>query len=92
MNRRKALTLSAEDRRAVDLLLDLGTTNAQAVTRTATAACQRRVAATNRVLAMLDQLPTVDPPATLVARTMARIDGALPLLERQAAVTPIHLH
>ena len=90
---RKGRKLSAEDCRAVDLLLDLGADNAHAVTRMATAACQRRVTAATHLLAKLDGLPAAEPAGDLVARTMARIDGAGTY--RQVPVvsaTPLHLH
>ena len=90
---RKARKLADEDLRAIDLLLDLGSTNAQVVTRMATAACQRRVTAAGRLLAKLDALPAGDPPAGLVARTMARVDAVQPAaVERPAVTTPLHLH
>ena len=89
---RKGRTLSADDLRAVDLLLDLGAANAHAVTRLAAPACQRRVAAATRLLSMLDRLPAGDPPAGLAARTMAKVDAARPTVARPTSVTPLHLH
>ena len=84
--------LADEDLRAIDLLLDLGSTNAQVVTRMATAACQRRVTAASRLLSKLDALPASDPPAGLVARTMARVDAQPMAVERPAVTTLLNLH
>ena len=92
---RKGRKLSADDCRAVDLLLDLGADNAHAVTRMAGAACQKRVSAATRLLAKLDAMPTAEPASDLVARTMARLEAAGPLTTGRAvaaSATPLHLH
>jgi hypothetical protein len=68
--------LTEEDRRAVDLLLDHGGANHGGVTRVARAVSQGRLKAAERVLKLVGQMPAEDPPANLVARTMARIDRA----------------
>jgi hypothetical protein len=90
---RKARTLSVEDCRAVDLLLDLGTANAQAVTRMAASASQRRLATVTQLLAKLDHLPAIELPAGLVARTMARVEvPSRRVVDHAAATSGVHLH
>jgi len=71
MNRK----LSDEDRRAVDLLLDHGVTSG-GITRVASAVPQRRLAAAERVLKLIGQMPADEPSIDLVATTMDRVDRA----------------
>ena len=70
---RKTRTLGAEDRRAVDLLLDHGARGRAAVTHVPVGVPHRRMAAAARLLSVLEVLPSVEPPADLLARTMDRI-------------------
>ncbi len=70
------MTLSEEDSRAVDLLLDRsvkadGTFAAPATNMSA------RVAAAEKILDLLARMPATEPPAGLAARTMQRIDEAI---------------
>ena len=72
---RRTRTLSIDDQKAVDVCLDhAATTEKTAVTRIAAPVSQRRLASASKLLALLSELPVFDPPADLVARTMARID------------------
>ncbi|HSV15515.1 MAG TPA: hypothetical protein VLI90_14740 [Tepidisphaeraceae bacterium] len=71
MNRK----FSEEDRRAVDLLLDHGAATS-GVTRVAHAVSQKRLAAAERVLKLLGQMPAGEPSIDLVAATMQRVDRA----------------
>jgi hypothetical protein len=74
MHQRKE-SLSAEDRKAIDLLLDQGASTADlAVVPHAPVVAPNRIAAASKVLQLLSHLPEVDPPADLVPRTMRRID------------------
>jgi hypothetical protein len=70
--------LSAPDQKAIDVLLDH---SASAVTtdftRVATPVEQQRLNAATRLLSLLSELPEIDPPADLVAKTMDRIDSHL---------------
>jgi hypothetical protein len=80
MNRK---SLTAEDRRAIDLILDHGAAHRNGSTRVAAVAAQPRVAAATRLLAVLNTLPAAEPPADLVARTMGRIAAATQSLAAQ---------
>ena len=80
MNTRK---LVEEDRHAVDLLLDSGTAEGQAMTRSTRVVTPDRLAAAKQVLAMIGEMPEVDLPRNLLARTLARID------ESTAAPAPL---
>lgn len=83
--------LSNDDRRAIDLLLDRGPaattgTNgfhfqtAQGMTAAyhphATPAHPDSIGAVQQVLDLLSLMPAEDPPADLVARTLARVDAS----------------
>lgn len=72
--------LQAEDARIVDMLLDSGNfaTDAsipQAFSHTPEMFNNRFVKA-EKVLKLLDEMPVIDPPANLIARTFDRIDEA----------------
>jgi len=67
--------LSDEDRRAVDLLLDHGISQS-GITRVAGAVPQKRLAAAERVLKLIGQMPAEEPSIDLVAATMERLDRA----------------
>jgi hypothetical protein len=68
-------TLSADDQKAVDVLLDHGA-NARdpRLTRHVGAVSPRRLTAASKLLELLGNMPAIDPPGNLVARTMERID------------------
>ena len=80
--------LGERDRRAVDLLLDRsagagnGDGNGGYVAH-AQPATDAGLQAVQRTLNLLDLLPAEEPPADLMARTMARIDARGP-------ATPLH--
>jgi hypothetical protein len=88
--------LAVSDRRAVDLLLDRSTDAATgdgggngSYVSHAQAATEPGIQAVQRVLSLLDMLPAEDPPADLVARTMARLEprgGAQPMHPAGAGV------
>jgi hypothetical protein len=77
--------LGDSDRRAVDLLLDQavdGDGNGGYVVH-AQPALGPGVPGVQRVLSLLDLLPEEEPPADLITRTMARIEG-------RGSAAPIH--
>ncbi len=89
---RKCLTLTADDRRAIDLLLDHGLAQSP-VTRVTTGVAQPRVAAASRVLGRLDAMPDIAVPADLVSRTLQRIASEPSRPAAEALVTaavPMH--
>jgi hypothetical protein len=72
--------LQAEDARIVDMLLDSGNfaTDAsvpQAFSHTPEM-FNNRFVKVEKVLRLLDEMPAMDPPANLIARTFDRIDQA----------------
>ena len=68
-------TLSIDDQKAVDVFLDqTASANKAGITRIATPVQQRRLTTASKLLSLLSELPAIDPPADLVARTMERID------------------
>ena len=72
-----AKKISHEDGRAIDLLLDrAGTVARSSDVKSAKSSIRPRLAAAERVLRLLDQMPAMEPPADLVQRTLARIDEA----------------
>jgi hypothetical protein len=73
--------LHDEDRRAVDLLLDHASQDlhghGQVKPAPLTASVPPpRLTAARRTLALLDAMPELEPPADLVARTLARVERA----------------
>jgi hypothetical protein len=79
------LTLSKEDRRAVDLLLDRsaraaagtggnGNGKGHAVYASADPTLGQRIARTQRLLQLLELMPSGDPPADLVPRTLRFVE------------------
>jgi hypothetical protein len=74
--------LGKEDRRAVDLLLERadGVNNMPAVEQLFAAPVhgnfERRLDAVEKILNLLDLMPSPEPSADLVRRTMQRIDDA----------------
>ncbi len=89
--------LSAEDRKAIDVLLDQGASTADGgVIPHTPAASPKNLLAASKVLQLLSQLPEVDPPADLVSRTMGRIDQDIAdrALRREARRRPAapHVH
>ncbi|MGB7157695.1 MAG: hypothetical protein WBD40_06490 [Tepidisphaeraceae bacterium] len=86
--------LGVSDRRAVDLLLDRSTGmgnggmgngdgNGGYVTH-AQPATEPGIQGVQKVLSLLDLLPSEEPPIDLVTRTMARVDA------RAGTATPVH--
>ncbi len=80
MQKHKIL-LSADDCQAVDLVLDHANghsgADSNAVKKHSATVSPKRVAAVTRLLHLLNEVPVADPPADLIARTMARIDRDL---------------
>ncbi len=72
--------LHAEDARIVDMLLDSGNFATDASTPQAFSHAPEmfniRFVKAEKVLRLLDELPVVDPPPNLIARTFDRIDEA----------------
>jgi len=87
-------TLSDEDRRAVDFVLNGESTVSAGTTMylgTAHADLGARIQATETLLALLDALPVFDPPDDLLARTMKKIETAgLPGSQPTAPETSIN--
>jgi hypothetical protein len=73
--KRQKRSLSPEDQKAVDVVLDHAAhAGSSPMTRMTTAVSPKRVAAVTKLLHLLDAMPAIDPPQNLAARTMARID------------------
>jgi hypothetical protein len=70
-------TLSDEDRRAVDLILDQGAaaTN-DALKKVVPLVSPKRMASVSKVFAVLGQMPAEEPPRNLIEKTMRKIDRA----------------
>jgi len=67
--------LSIDDRKALDVLLDMGPSARDAkLTRHTSVVPPARISAVAKVLDLLAELPEIDPPKDLVARTMHLID------------------
>lgn len=65
--------LNASDRQAVDLVMDRATAAKQDGV-VAMASAEPRVQSVERILTVLAQMPAIEPPADLVARTLQRIE------------------
>jgi len=72
MPRRKK-TLSLDDRKAVDIILDHPPGDS-VLKRLTTGVPSNRIAAVTRLLHLLNEMPEIDPPQNLVAKTMDHID------------------
>lgn len=89
------VTLSKEDRRAVDLLLDRsaraagnggnGNGKGHTVYASADPTIGQRIARTQRLLQLLELLPAGDPPADLLPRTLRFVEQ---FADRPAALRP----
>jgi hypothetical protein len=94
-------TLSDDDRRAVDLLLnregtrsngtgddngDGGGGGGQAVTANTDGQFHERISRAERLLSLLSQMPASDPPQDLVSKTLRRIEEMAP---RAASSMPV---
>jgi hypothetical protein len=90
------LTLSKEDRRAIDLLLDRsaraaagnggnGNGKGHTVYASADPALGQRIGQAQRLLQLLEMMPAGDPPADLVSRTLSFVDQ---FANRTAALRP----
>ncbi len=67
--------LSVDDQKALDVVLDHSANAAHSkLTRHAAAVPPRRLTAVSKLLNLLGELPAMDPPSGLNARTMQRID------------------
>ena len=70
--------LNEADRAAVDLMFDRintaanGGNGSDGVYAAAGAVSEERLAAVQKVLSLLDEMPSIEPPADLAARTIAR--------------------
>ena len=90
MNKR----LNAEDRHAVDLLLerpDATRSNSlveMVFARPAKGKFEARLDAAEKILSLLNYMPASEPPENLLSRTIQRIEQAR--LEPTAAPTPTH--
>ncbi len=74
MNKRRR-TLSIADQKAVDVFLDHAVDAVQpGLTRVIEPVPQRRLNAASSLLSLLAELPVIEPPAGLAARTMQRIE------------------
>jgi hypothetical protein len=83
--------LSAEDRHAIDLLLERPDGSGKSLVEMvfahpAKGKFEARLDAADKVLSLLDNMPAADPPEDLVSRTMQRIEQAQ--LEPTARPTP----
>jgi hypothetical protein len=67
--------LPAEDRRAVDLLLDPTAASQSGVMEIIAPIDRERLDAMQSTLRLLEHIPTADPPDDLVARTLKLIDS-----------------
>jgi hypothetical protein len=78
-------TLSDDDSRAVDLLLDRGNSLSGEKTTgsfvTPGGIAPKRVEAAEKILGMLQFLPAADPPTDLLSKTMHSVDQAIRALE-----------
>ena len=86
-----AKTLSHEDSRAIDLLLDRNGTSASVVgsstVKSGKMNMKNRLRAADRMLRTLSQMPAAEPSADLVKRTLQRIDetpALTPAIVREA--------
>jgi hypothetical protein len=71
--------LRDEDRRAVDLLLDRPEDNSNDVPASAPVGAEN-LQSVEKILSLLQQMPTIEPSADLASRTLQRVDKALAAL------------
>ena len=71
---RTGIKLSADDGRAVDLLLDHGVDGQGAVKKLTRPVGPKRLAAVKKILGRLDAMDAGEPPAGLAARTVAAVE------------------
>jgi hypothetical protein len=70
-----SVKLSVDDKKAIDVVLDHAALGGKTgLTRMATPVQQRHLSAATKLLSLLSELPETEPPANLVAKTMAKID------------------
>jgi hypothetical protein len=68
-------TLSIADQKAVDVFLDHAVdADRSGITRMVEPVAQRRLNAASSLLSLLSEMPVIDPPVGLAARTMQRIE------------------
>ncbi len=92
MNRK---SLTVDDRRAVDLILDRAAAHRSASETPADASvAQPNLSAVKRLLSMLDTLPAIDPPEGLAARTLVRVSemGNVRIVQPALAALPTLQH
>ena len=75
-----AVQLRDEDRRAVDLLLDRPHPNSNEIPSASAPVSAANMRSAEKILTLLQQMPAIDPPADLAARTLLRVDQALAAL------------
>ena len=89
--------LNEADRAAVDMLFDRinaasngGNGNGDSVYAAAGAVSEERLAAVQKVLSLLDEVPAMEPPADLAVRTLQRVarDGGIPASMQTPAPAP----
>lgn len=80
--------LGNEDRQSIDLLLDGAARSQTGGVSLQGVASNSRVSAAQRVLALLDVMPSEEPPADLVERTMRLIDRSSPRRDHAGLSTP----
>jgi len=76
--------LSDDDRRAIDLMLNRmrqAEAGATVFAGSDGVVPQERLAAVQKVFALLDELPAEDPPEDLVARTLKRVNESKSMAE-----------
>jgi hypothetical protein len=81
-------SLSTDDQKALDVLLDHGpSARDPRFIRHTPVVPPRRISAISKLLDLLAELPEIDPPRDLIARTMERIDQdiAAQVGEREAS-------
>ena len=87
-----SLSLSNDDRCAVDLLLEHaqpGQSMSPCFTQAPSAELQQRLSRVEKILHLLDLQPVSEPPVDLVAKTMARIDSTAPVRMPDGPVVPV---
>ncbi len=75
-----AVQLRDEDRRAVDLLLDRPHSNSSEHPPASAPVSAKKMRSAEKILNLLQQMPAIDPPADLAAKTLRRVDKALAAL------------
>ncbi|MDP9172898.1 MAG: hypothetical protein M3O30_03420 [Planctomycetota bacterium] len=78
--------LGDDDRRAIDLLLDREPGDSMTKEFVMPGeVTPKRLASIERILSLLQAMPSVEPPADLISKTMHRIDSAVGSLQNAVA-------